>query len=70
MFGVYLRLTFPYYNLFQWVFGLSCYLLPGLPVSLKKFYMPHHVFWGLALFGLAAATSLMGIVERTIFQIK
>ncbi|KAK3758106.1 hypothetical protein RRG08_006681 [Elysia crispata] len=52
----------------QWVLGFSAYLLPGLSVNLKKLYMPHHVFWGVALFGLAAATSLMGIVERSIFQ--
>lgn len=55
----------------QWMLGLLAYLVPGrlVNVGLKKKYMPHHVFWGLALFGLSAATCLMGIVERTIFQI-
>lgn len=51
----------------QWVFGFTSYLFPKLSFNLRSMYMPHHVFWGLAIFGLAVCSALTGITEKAIF---
>lgn len=54
----------------QWVFGLVSFLFPKLSYSLRVRYMPHHVFWGLTIFGLACASALTGITEKVTFLNK
>lgn len=56
--------------LFQWLSGLTSFLFPGLSMGLKKQYMPHHVFWGIAILTMAGATALMGITEKALFMMK
>lgn len=51
----------------QWVSGLTSFLFPGLSLGLKKQYMPHHVFWGIAILAMAGGTALMGITEKALF---
>ena len=51
--------------MFQWLFGLVTFLLPGLSDSLKGLYKPVHVFGGLAIFLMSIAAALMGITEKT-----
>ena len=55
---------------FQWVFGFVSYLFPKTSFGLRSMYMPHHVFWGLAIFGLACCSALTGIMEKAIFLFK
>ena len=52
---------------FQWVCGLVSFLFPGLASHLRAAYLPVHVFWGLLIFALACATSLIGLTEKAIF---
>ncbi|VDI06927.1 cytochrome b-561 [Mytilus galloprovincialis] len=54
----------------QWLSGLTSFLFPGLSMGLKKQYMPHHVFWGIAILTMAGATALMGITEKALFMMK
>ncbi|XP_060066952.1 transmembrane ascorbate-dependent reductase CYB561-like isoform X1 [Ylistrum balloti] len=51
----------------QWVIGFLTFLAPGLSQGVRARYMPHHVFWGVGILCMAAATALMGITEKAIF---
>ena len=53
----------------QWVFGFVSFLFPKLSEGIRRFYLPHHKFWGLVIFGMACATALMGITEKAIWSI-
>jgi len=52
----------------QWVCGLLAFLFPKLGYGARTLYMPHHVFWGLAILGLAVAAALTGIMEKAWFM--
>lgn len=43
------------------------FLFPKLSLRLRQWYMPVHVFFGLAIFLGAVATALMGLTEKLIF---
>lgn len=51
----------------QWVMGFVSFLYPKLSDALRRLFLPHHKFWGLAIFGLACAAALMGITEKALF---
>ncbi|XP_031431141.1 transmembrane ascorbate-dependent reductase CYB561 [Clupea harengus] len=54
----------------QWLMGFSFFLFPGATAWLRRAYLPLHVFFGLALFGLAVATCLLGIMEKLLLSIS
>ncbi|KAM4609190.1 plasma membrane ascorbate-dependent reductase CYBRD1 [Polymixia lowei] len=54
----------------QLVLGLGVYLIPITPVSLRRTFMPLHVYSGLLIFASVIATALMGITEKLIFGLK
>ncbi|XP_062592405.1 transmembrane ascorbate-dependent reductase CYB561-like [Saccostrea cucullata] len=51
----------------QWVCGLISFVFPLLSVGGRQTYMPHHVFWGLAILCLAGASAVTGITEKALF---
>uniref|UniRef100_A0A667WJC8 Transmembrane ascorbate-dependent reductase CYB561 n=1 Tax=Myripristis murdjan TaxID=586833 RepID=A0A667WJC8_9TELE len=53
----------------QWVMGLGFFLFPGASSWLRAWYLPLHVFWGVALLALAVGSSLLGITEKLLFSI-
>ncbi|KAL4222070.1 hypothetical protein ACF0H5_018112 [Mactra antiquata] len=52
----------------QWVCGFVAFLFPKVGFAGRTIYMPHHVFWGLAIFGLACCAALTGITEKALFS--
>ena len=54
----------------QWVMGFVSFLFPKLSDALRRDYLPHHKFWGVAIFALCVAAALMGITEKAIFSVK
>ena len=54
----------------QWVCGFVSFLFPKLSDGIRKWYLPHHKYWGLAIFVLCCAAALMGITEKAIFAVK
>lgn len=48
----------------QWVGGLIAFITPWVSGKRKGAYKPVHVFWGIALFGMAAAAVLTGAMEE------
>jgi len=52
----------------QWFAGLITYLFPGLDSSIKKSYMPIHIFFGILIFILISAACLTGIMEKLILS--
>lgn len=53
----------------QWFGGFTAFLTPVVPPSIRKIALPYHVFGGVCLFVLAAATSLLGITEKALFKL-
>jgi cytochrome b-561 len=53
----------------QWVFGFVSFLFPKLSDGLRATYLPHHKFWGIAIFVLVCAAALMGITEKAFFTL-
>ncbi|CAH1790433.1 unnamed protein product [Owenia fusiformis] len=53
----------------QWVFGFVSFLWPKVALSMRTIYKPIHVYFGLAIFVMAIATSLMGITEKAFFSV-
>jgi cytochrome b-561 len=53
----------------QWVCGFVSYLFPKLSDALRSAYMPHHRFWGVAIFVLCCTAALMGITEKAFFSL-
>ncbi|CAF0714122.1 unnamed protein product [Brachionus calyciflorus] len=53
----------------QWVCGFVSFLFPKLSDGLRRMYLPHHKFWGVAIFGLCVAAALMGITEKAFFSL-
>ncbi|KAK3101507.1 hypothetical protein FSP39_004087 [Pinctada imbricata] len=51
----------------QWLSGFVAFAFPSLSLGAKKLYMPHHVFWGVAILCLATGAALMGITEKALF---
>ncbi|KAG8432430.1 hypothetical protein GDO86_016905 [Hymenochirus boettgeri] len=54
----------------QLVLGVSIYLLPFAPNSLRVALLPVHVYSGLLIFVTVIATAFMGITEKLIFSLK
>ncbi|XP_065560681.1 transmembrane ascorbate-dependent reductase CYB561-like isoform X2 [Artemia franciscana] len=54
----------------QWIFGFTSFLFPGVTQPLRVAYLPIHVYFGVAIFILATAASLMGLLEKAIFSLK
>lgn len=54
----------------QLVAGLVTFLYPGLKQTLRAAYMPVHVYFGVLGFVCAVASSIMGILEKNIFNVK
>nr|XP_022308273.1 cytochrome b561-like [Crassostrea virginica] len=51
----------------QWLSGLISFVAPKLSMRARQTYMPHHVFWGLAILCLAAASSVTGITVKAFY---
>ncbi|XP_048753877.1 transmembrane ascorbate-dependent reductase CYB561-like [Ostrea edulis] len=51
----------------QWMSGLISFVFPMLSMGARQMYMPHHIFWGLAILCLAGASALTGITEKALF---
>eukprot|EP00244_Chara_vulgaris_P004636 TRINITY_DN1923_c0_g1_i6.p1 TRINITY_DN1923_c0_g1~~TRINITY_DN1923_c0_g1_i6.p1 ORF type:complete len:276 (+),score=20.26 TRINITY_DN1923_c0_g1_i6:5-832(+) len=51
----------------QWIAGFVSFWYPGVQTSLRASYLPWHVFWGMTIFLLGVATSLLGVLEKLTF---
>ncbi|XP_064862592.1 transmembrane ascorbate-dependent reductase CYB561 isoform X1 [Oncorhynchus nerka] len=54
----------------QWLMGLGFFLFPGTLMALRSWYLPLHVFFGLAMLAMSLATCLLGISEKLFFSIQ
>ncbi|XP_013391599.1 putative cytochrome b561 [Lingula anatina] len=54
----------------QYIFGFVAFMYPKLGQNGREMLMPLHRYWGVAVYGLAIATSLMGMVEKIIFSVE
>ena len=54
----------------QWACGFVSFLFPKLSDGIRRWYLPHHKYWGLSIFVLCCAAALMGITEKAIFSVK
>ncbi|XP_013391596.1 putative cytochrome b561 [Lingula anatina] len=54
----------------QYIFGFVAFMYPKLGQNAREMLMPLHRYWGVAVYGLAIAASLMGMVEKIIFSMK
>lgn len=54
----------------QYIMGFVCYLFPMLREPFRIFYMPIHIFCGLAGYVLALAAALMGLSEKAFFAMN
>ncbi|GAV02927.1 hypothetical protein RvY_13430 [Ramazzottius varieornatus] len=54
----------------QWLTGLTFFLWPKVNLSLRRSYLPVHVFFGVCIHILFIATAFMGLTEKAIFSIK
>lgn len=52
----------------QFIFGFVCYLTPSFSEKIKTFYLPVHVFFGIACFIMAIATCLIGLNQNARFN--
>ncbi|KAM7255294.1 hypothetical protein ACFE04_020535 [Oxalis oulophora] len=49
----------------DWVFGLVVYFFPGAPNETRIWMMPWHICGGRALFYVAVAAALTGMMEQS-----
>ncbi|NXT12076.1 CY561 protein, partial [Prunella fulvescens] len=61
--------TFVLY-LLQWLLGCGFFLFPGASFSLRGWYKPQHIFFGITLFILSITSCLLGITEMLLFKIS
>ncbi|NWX32221.1 CY561 protein, partial [Notiomystis cincta] len=54
----------------QWFLGCGFFLFPGACFSLREWYKPQHIFFGIALFVLSITSCLLGITEMLLFKIS
>ncbi|XP_789514.2 cytochrome b ascorbate-dependent protein 3 [Strongylocentrotus purpuratus] len=54
--------------LLQLVLGLGIFLLPFASSQLRASYLSSHVFFGIAILSMSAATCLVGIMEKIFFS--
>lgn len=54
----------------QYLIALVLFLVPGISQNIKKFYMSHHVFWGLAIFCMGTVAAISGILEKAHWAVK
>lgn len=52
----------------QFIFGFICYMTPSLSEKIKAFYLPVHVFFGIACFIMAISTCLIGLNQNARFN--
>lgn len=52
----------------QWLAGFVSFLFPKLNESIRRWYLPHHRYGGIAIFVMCCATALMGITEKAFFS--
>ncbi|XP_025195545.1 cytochrome b561-like [Melanaphis sacchari] len=53
----------------QFISGLWCFLYPGVAAQHRETLAPYHVFFGISIFTLAVATSVLGFTEKIIFAL-
>lgn len=53
----------------QWIMGFITFLVPNTPEKYRKLVKPYHVFAGLVVFGLAATTALLGIMQEAALRL-
>ncbi|NXH85504.1 CY561 protein, partial [Edolisoma coerulescens] len=56
--------------LLQWLLGCGFFLFPGASFSLRGWYKPQHIFFGITLFILSITSCLLGITEMLLFKIS
>ncbi|NXQ50741.1 CY561 protein, partial [Catharus fuscescens] len=61
--------TFVLY-LLQWFLGCGFFLFPSASFSLRGWYKPQHIFFGITLFILSITSCLLGITEMLLFKIS
>ncbi|OQV12537.1 putative Cytochrome b561 [Hypsibius exemplaris] len=54
----------------QWLTGFLFFFWPKVNLSLRRNYLPVHVFFGVCIHILFISTALMGLTEKAIFSIK
>ncbi|NWZ68309.1 CY561 protein, partial [Acrocephalus arundinaceus] len=54
----------------QWLLGCGFFLFPGASFSLRGWYKPQHVFFGITLFILSITSCLLGITEMLLFKLS
>ncbi|NWT73935.1 CY561 protein, partial [Prunella himalayana] len=54
----------------QWLLGCGFFLFPGASFSLRGWYKPQHIFFGITLFILSITSCLLGITEMLLFKIS
>ena len=55
---------------FQWLFGFTIFVFPGLKAQMRAAYLDVHVFFGLTIFVSACAAAFTGFTEKTIFGLS
>jgi len=53
----------------QWLLGFSAFLYPKFSSSWRRATLPFHQYFGSAIFVLAVAAALMGLLEKAIWSI-
>ncbi|XP_055339490.1 transmembrane ascorbate-dependent reductase CYB561-like isoform X2 [Paramacrobiotus metropolitanus] len=54
----------------QWLTGFLFFLFPKVSLSLRRSYLPIHVFFGVLIHILFVSTALMGLTEAAIWNVK
>ena len=49
--------------------GFVSFLFPKLNEKIRRWYLPHHKFGGLAIFVVCCCAALMGITKKAIFSL-
>ena len=52
----------------KWLMGFSAFLNPAMSPNWRRAVLPFHQYFGTAIFVLAVAAALMGLLEKTIFS--
>jgi cytochrome b-561 len=53
----------------QWILGFLSFLFPKLSDNFRRFYLPHHKFWGVVIFALCCIAAVIGITEKALFSV-
>jgi cytochrome b-561 len=55
---------------FHWLLGFVTFLLPFCNQSVRAFFKPIHVYFGVVIFCCAVATALTGLTEKLLWSLK